>query len=134
MCCNNQSLGLLLLRVGLGAVFLTHGILKFQNMGETVEWFASIGLASFFAYLVALIETLGGIALILGTYVGPFGYLLAIVMLGVFVKMWDVPWVGKHEFHLLLLLGSLSVAMAGPGKYTFGPRCCKKKGGGKCCK
>lgn len=65
---NDQSWGLSILRIHLGIILLAHGWLKisFFTIAGTVGYFASLGLPSFFAYLVIFGEIIGGITLILG--------------------------------------------------------------------
>ncbi|WP_208115150.1 DoxX family protein [Paenibacillus massiliensis] len=77
-----------LLRVGLGIMFLIHGLDKFQTGIENVAgYFGSIGLPGFFAYIVASAEVAGGIALILGllTRVVSGGFIL--IMLGAIISV-----------------------------------------------
>lgn len=58
-----NEIGALILRVTLGALFLIHGIVKFQGGIENiVGWFESIGLPGFMAYGVSSIEIIGGLA------------------------------------------------------------------------
>jgi putative oxidoreductase len=64
---NAQHIGVLILRIILGITFLIHGVAKFQGgIGNMAEFFDSIGIPGFMAYVVALIEIIGGIALIVG--------------------------------------------------------------------
>ncbi len=65
---NDQSWGLSILRIHLGIILLAHGWLKISvfTIAGTVDYFASLGLPSFFAYLVIFGEIIGGITLILG--------------------------------------------------------------------
>ncbi len=59
----------LLLRVSLGVMFIAHSLyLKVFvfTMPGTVQFFESLGLPGFSAYLVLVTEAVGGIALILG--------------------------------------------------------------------
>src|SRR2546429_3039320 len=63
--------GALLLRVSMGILFLLHGVyLKAFAFGMTgtAKFFAGLGLAEWFAWLVMLYETIGGLALIFGVY------------------------------------------------------------------
>lgn len=115
---NNQDLGLLLLRIALGAVFITHGWMKWQNMDGTIQFFSSIGLSAMWAYLVATIELLGGLAVLLGIWHRLAGWLLAAVMAGAIITVkGSKGFVGGYEFDLTLLLVSAAVAMMHPGKY-----------------
>lgn len=111
--------GLVLVRVGLAAVFIAHGYAKLANIDQTIAFFGSLGLASFFAYLVGLVELLGGLAMLLGVYTKYAGYLLALVMLVAIVKVkWAVGFMGGWEFDLVLLLNALAISWTGPGEYT----------------
>lgn len=63
----NIEVGSTILRVFLGITFLIHGLSKFQGgIENTAGFFESLGLPGFTAYLVALIELVGGFAMILG--------------------------------------------------------------------
>lgn len=85
---NKYEVGALLLRVFLGLTFFMHGLSKFQAGIENIAgWFASIGLPSFLAYVVAFIELAGGIALILGLGTRIISALLALIMVGATFKV-----------------------------------------------
>lgn len=119
-CPKNVELGLFLIRLGLALVFIIHGWAKLTNMDATVGFFASLGLAAFFAYVVALIEFLGGIALLVGYYTQVAGWLLAVVMFfAIILVKGKAGFVGGYEFDLLLLLSSLGMAFIGSGKYSL---------------
>ncbi|HYK74999.1 MAG TPA: DoxX family protein [Pseudoneobacillus sp.] len=83
-----SEIGALILRVTLGALFLVHGVVKFQGGIENiVGWFSSIGLPGFMAYAVALIEIIGGIALIVGLGTRIISALLSLLMIGAILKV-----------------------------------------------
>ncbi|MEH7331760.1 DoxX family protein [Neobacillus drentensis] len=83
-----NEVGALILRVTLGAIFLIHGIVKFQGGIENiVGWFSSIGLPGFMAYAVALIEIIGGIALIIGLGTRIVSALFSLLMIGAILKV-----------------------------------------------
>lgn len=76
-----DELGLTLLRVILGVIFLIHGFAKLQGgIENTVGFFESLGLPGFAAYIVALIELLGGIAMVLGLGTRVVAGLLALIL------------------------------------------------------
>ena len=63
--------GVLLLRVSMGLLFILHGLyLKafVFGMAGTGKYFVSLGLPDWFAWVVMLYETIGGLALILGVF------------------------------------------------------------------
>lgn len=83
-----NEIGALILRVTLGALFLVHGLVKFQGGIENiVGWFESIGLPGFMAYGVALVELIGGIALIIGLGTRLVSALFALIMIGATLKV-----------------------------------------------
>ena len=83
-----NEVGALILRVVLGITFFIHGFVKFQGGIENqVGWFSSIGLPGFLAYVVAIIELVGGFALFIGLGTKVISALLAIVMIGATVKV-----------------------------------------------
>jgi putative oxidoreductase len=85
---NKQDFGGLILRITLGIIFLVHGIVKFQNGIDNIAgWFSGIGLPGFMAYGVALLEVIGGIALILGIGTRLVSVLFALLMVGAIVKV-----------------------------------------------
>ena len=76
-----NEVGTIILRVFLGATFFIHGLAKFQGgIENTVGFFESLGLPGFTAYLVALIELIGGIAVVLGVGTRIIAILFAIVL------------------------------------------------------
>jgi putative oxidoreductase len=78
----------LILRVTLGGLFFVHGFVKFQGGIENiVGWFDSIGLPGFMAYGVALLEVIGGIALIIGLGTKIVSALYALLMIGAIIKV-----------------------------------------------
>ncbi len=119
---HNADLGILLIRVALGIVFIYAGWFKLNNMEMVIGGFASMGFATWLAYLVAYVEFLGGIALVLGIFVRYVGILLAIVMLVAMIKV-HIPngyslANNGYEYVLLLMLASLAITTLGAGKYS----------------
>lgn len=115
---NNQDLGLLLLRIALGVVFIVHGWAKWQNMEGTIQFFSSLGLPAMLAYIVAAIELLGGLAILFGLWHRLAGWLLAAVMLGAIITVkGSKGFVGGYELDFVLLLVAAALAMMHPGKY-----------------
>ncbi|WHX98307.1 DoxX family protein [Neobacillus sp. DY30] len=75
------------LRLVLGVTFFIHGLVKFQGGIENiVGWFDSIGLPGVLAYGVALLEMVGGLALIVGLGSRIVSALFVLLMLGAIVK------------------------------------------------
>lgn len=68
------------MRIVLGILFMAHGINKLETGLDNVgQWFESIHIPAFMAYVVAAIELVGGIMLI----VGLFTRIVSVLMIGV---------------------------------------------------
>lgn len=119
------ALGLALLRITLGIVFIAHGYQKFFSYGVAgvTQGFEGMGipLASIAAPSVATIELVGGILVLVGFYHRIAAGLIFCVMLGAifFAKMgggFFAP--AGYEFELALAAMALTVFFAGGGAYT----------------
>ena len=114
---NNKSveIGLLFSRIMIGLIFVLHGWSKFEGgISGTVGFFESIGIPGFLASVVAIIELVGGAAMILGLGTRVFAALFVIVMGGVLLtaKVGE-PFMSGTEFDYLLLAGSLTLLFTG---------------------
>lgn len=121
-----RSTGILIARVGLGIVFLAHGLQKLNTFGfdGTKASFEGmdVPLASVSAFLVTWLEILGGIALIAGLLTPIVGALFFLDMLGAyfFAHMDMGLWVsdGGYELVLALGMGALLLAVVGAGRFS----------------
>lgn len=81
-----------ILQALLAFAFTASGVMKFVHLSETVTMFGSLGLPSFFAYLIAGGEVLGGIGLLVPRFVRPAALGLIIIMAGaVFMHATRIP-------------------------------------------
>lgn len=117
---NNFELGALILRLVLGVSFLIHGMAKFQGgIGNTAGWFESIGLPGVFAYVVALIEVVGGLMLVAGLFTKVVSVVIAILMVGaIFTVKLGAGFLGDgqsagYELDLAFLAMALALAFTG---------------------
>jgi putative oxidoreductase len=95
-----KNLPMLLIRVIVGLVFLTEGILKFVQPGELGPGrFAHIGLPypHLLAPIVAGVEIVAGAALMLGVYAGDAALLLLVVILTA-IATTKIPILLGHNF------------------------------------
>ncbi|MFC3985352.1 DoxX family protein [Streptosporangium jomthongense] len=118
-----RPIALLLARIGVGVIFVVHGWQKFATMGlsGTTAFFEQIDvpLPGLAAPAVAVIELVGGIALILGAALPIAAILLVLDMLGAIVFVhgangFDVAK-GGYEFVLALICALLAIAFSGGG-------------------
>jgi len=110
------SYGPLIVRLVLGALFVWHGVDKFDTGMTNVEgFFDSNGVpaASLTAPLVAVIEIVAGLALIVGLFTRVAALVLAGVLVGaiIYVKGFGNPLVsaGGAELDLVYIAGLLGV-------------------------
>lgn len=78
------AIAALLLRVSLGGLFLAHAWLKYAVFTPkgAAQFFASLGVPGWFAYVTIAAEVLGGVALILGFQTSLVALALIPVLLG----------------------------------------------------
>ncbi|MBI5126580.1 MAG: DoxX family protein [Candidatus Taylorbacteria bacterium] len=123
---HRPNAAVLVLRLVVGLVFLVHGIQKLGGMDQTIGFFQAIGIpaAAFFAWVVALVETLGGIALIIGIGTHIASVLLAVVMLvAIFTVKLSKGFSGGYEFDLVLLASLIGFILNGAGKISLDAKC-----------
>ncbi|MGC1687613.1 MAG: DoxX family protein, partial [Candidatus Acidiferrales bacterium] len=83
-----KPLALLLLRLGLGIIFVSHGFPKL--FGHSQQWivaFQHMGFPPYFAYISGILEFFGGLLLIAGLFTQIAGLLLAVEMA---IAIWRV--------------------------------------------
>lgn len=116
----HRSLGLFLIRLGVGLVFLMHGWMKIQNMMMIRGFFSSLGLPSGTAEFIMLLEIVGGVALIVGVLPRLFGLLFGIEMLvSIFLTGFGKGLYQPHELEIFLMLMSFGIMFAGSGKWAI---------------
>ncbi|UCH53007.1 MAG: DoxX family protein [Pseudomonadota bacterium] len=124
---NATQYGALVLRVALGVMFVAHGLLKVMvfTMPGTVQFFQSVGLPGFLAYVTVLVELGVGALLIVG-YQSRIAALVSLpILLG---AAWvHVPngWVfsapnGGWEYPVFLAVAVIAQALLGDGAYAIG--------------
>jgi putative oxidoreductase len=133
-CCSNLlDKGLLVLRIGIGIIFLSHGVPKLiagsqmweqlgMAMGNIGIHFAPV----FWGFMAAIAESLGGLLLIFGRGIRItasfmlFDMLIAIIM---HYKTGGGFSAASHAITLGIVL--ISLIISGPGIYVIGCCCCK---------
>jgi putative oxidoreductase len=117
----NSAWGPLLLRLMVGIIFIVHGYAKLTSIGLTAVFFgyAGIPLPNAMAWLVGIVELLGGIALVLGAFTKHAAVLLSIVMIVAIITYHYPKGFGSMEYPLALLFANLALLFTGPGKWAL---------------
>jgi putative oxidoreductase len=117
----------LILRIGLGVLFLAHAGLKlfvFTPAG-TAQFFAGLGLPPALAYLTILAEVAGGVALILGFHARWAALALIPILAGAIVTVHGPAGFfftnpkGGWEFLAFWIVALLAQALLGDGAYAL---------------
>ena len=120
----------LILRVALGVMFIAHSaylkVFVFTLPG-TAQFFESLGLPGFTAYVVVAAETLGGLLLILGVGTRWVSLALVPILLGATWVHSGNGWVfsaenGGWEYPLFLTVAGIALALTGPGALALDNR------------
>jgi putative oxidoreductase len=118
-----KPLSLLLLRFGLGLIFVYYGYpMLFTDAHHAAEGFAKMGLPFPMSYVVGIIEFFGGALLIAGLFTRLAALSLAVVMAG---AIWKVHLgkgllaVGEYQFALIVGLAAFALATTGPGPISL---------------
>ena len=123
--------GALLLRVSMGVLFILHGAyLKAAVFGMTGtgKYFASLGLPEWFAWVVMLYETIGGLALILGIYARWVALFLGVHLLfAAYLGHAANGWIftakgGGYEYPVFWAIACFTLALLGSGAHALGDK------------
>lgn len=119
---SSAQLGIALLRVSLGVMWIAHALLKLLvfTLPVTAQFFASVGFPGFLAYPVFAAELLGGIALVLGLYARQAALALVPVMAAAAWVHLPNGWVhtspgGGWEYPVFLIAASIALWLIGDG-------------------
>ncbi|KUH98104.1 DoxX family protein [Mycobacterium sp. IS-3022] len=117
------DVGLLILRIGIGAAILQAGLIKAFDFNTAVGFMESAGwrLPGLAAFLVTTAETLGGLGLI----VGALTPLAAFAVIAAMVDAWAVNvstmafWSEPFNAPFLIGIGATALLFVGAGAYSF---------------
>lgn len=116
----NSDLARLLLRIGVGIVFIIAGWGKLNGIEGVQGFFGNLGipLPGLMAWVVAIIEFVGGAMVLLGAYIRIPSLLLACIMVVALITTKLGGEFGPARVDILLLMMTLSLAMLNSGKYS----------------
>ena len=114
-----RPIGLLVLRMALGIIFIAHGYPKLAHLrggAQMQNFFVEHGLPGYFLYISGVLEVFGGGLLLLGLFTRPVALLLGIEMC---VAIWKVHsgrgYLAVHDYEFPLTLATACFALATVG-------------------
>lgn len=124
----DHDLGLLLIRIAIGAAMIAYGVPKFmgggtslENVGMGIQYVGIHGGYLFWGFVAALIEVVGGFMILLGFLFRPAAFFLVLVMIvaTLFQGHTQTDFVA-HGLHPLSFAGIfVGLMFAGPGKWSI---------------
>lgn len=125
------NIGLLIIRVVVGILFIGHGAQKLfgwfggYGLKGTGGWFESVGVKPgvTMALFAGLAELIGGILFTLGLLTPLAGIIIAGTMIMAIVKVHGPNGVwatsNGYEYNLTLIAVAIGIALVGPGQYAL---------------
>jgi len=112
--------GPLPIRILVGIVLILHGLPKVSDILGTQDFFTKIGLPPGLAILIALLEVIGGFAILFGILTRAAAGLVILEMIGstLHVKL-SKGFVGGYELDLLVMAICISLFITGPGRISI---------------
>lgn len=119
-----EAFALLPLRIITGILFIAHGLPKLRNFSGTVAWLRTEGfwLPGFWAIMLSVAETFGGLALLFGFSTKIVSALLSLVMIVALYKhifVWKQGFQKGYELSLLALAVLIAFIILGSGNYAL---------------
>jgi putative oxidoreductase len=128
-----RAIGLTILRIAVGVIFIAHGSQKFFMIGipAVADGFAQGGIpmAHFMAPFIASVELLGGIGLVTGLLTRLAALGIAFTMLGAmsFVHIKGGFFLPTGiEYTVALLSASIALILMGPGPFSLDARIARR--------
>lgn len=122
-----RNIGLLILRIGLGIMFILHGYPKmfggpdtWVEVGTAMQYLGIDFAPMFFGFMAGVTEFFGGIFLLLGLFFTPSVILLFIVMLVATAKHLGAgDGFANYSHSIEMAIIFLSLIFIGAGKYSI---------------
>ena len=109
------------LRASIGVIFIVHSLKKFDPAWQ--EWLITIGIPPEMQLPIALAEFIGGVFLLVGVLTRISASVFSIILLGaIFHIRWENGFFiseGGWEWDLAMLAVTLTIIVAGPGKFSI---------------
>lgn len=123
-CEKSARIAIVVIRLGLGIIFLVHGAAKVAHLSETIESLSvGVGIPPWLAFMVAATELLGGVGLILGLFARFAALGVGTVMIGAIITVHAQHgfFLQNHgyEYNLALIAMAFAVILAGAGPWSI---------------
>lgn len=119
-----NDLGLLILRLAIGIIFIYHALPKLMNSKAMAQ---GMGMSSSMIMGLGVVELVSSVGLIFGIYTQLAALLLGIVMIGAIyfkTQKWHVSFFAMDktgwEFDFILLAANIAVLFTGAGSIGLG--------------
>ncbi len=120
-----QSLGLLLIRLGIGFSFvyfhgwekISGGVDKWEMLGNQMQYAGIHFLPVFWGFMAALAEFGGGILITIGLFTRPAAFFMAFTMLVANLMHYHKAGLEAHPFEMLFIF--IALFLMGAGKYSL---------------
>jgi putative oxidoreductase len=123
---HSRPFGPLLLRLALGAMWISHALLKLivYTLPGTAAFFESKGIPGLLAYPVFTAELIGGVLILAGVYARQVALVLVPILLGALVTHFPNGWVftapgGGFEYPLFLVAMSFVLWLSDDGAFAL---------------
>ncbi len=118
-----KPIALLLLRLGLGFIFIYHGYPKLVHIHQTVREFPHMGFPPYFAYIAGILEFFGGWLLIVGLFTRVTALLLAgemaIAIIRVHLPQGGILAMSNYQLPLTLAVAAFALVAVGAGAISL---------------
>lgn len=120
-----KDIGLLIVRIGIGIMFMIHGypkitggMEKWETLGNSMGSFGITLMPAFWGFMAAFAEFFGGLMIVLGLFFRPAVVLLVITMLVATSKHWPSGF-GKYSYPAESAIWFIGLFFTGPGRYSI---------------
>lgn len=121
-----RDTGLLIMRLGLGAAFIIHGLPKlaggpkvWTSLGKSMSHIGIDFLPAFWGFMAAVSEGIGGVLLIIGIFYRPVCLLLMFTMIIATLSQMGPGRFKEYYSHpLKMAFVFLGLACVGPGRFS----------------
>lgn len=117
----NVDLGLLIFRIAIAGLLLTHGFPKFLDFfgSDEIKFGDPIGLGEQFTFTLAVFAEFICSVFIIAGFLTRFAAIPIIITMAVIALIFHMPdGFGKQELPLLYMSGFILLAITGAGKYS----------------